>query len=184
MFQKRGRRGVPTGPYSSLVAAQLRHLDKTVFRFIEFGMIRLAEERHAHQRAVGAIAPAVIRAGKYSCVPVIVAANLHAAMPARIEKHMHGTTPVTAEDHRLLAHARGKEIPRVGDLALMPHKQPRPREHPFLLLGVNLVIDEDLTADQPRCEIDETGMIPARCVYRHRNASIVTATAQTSQAAL
>ena len=80
---------------------------------------------------------------------------------------MHRAGAVAAQDHQLLAHARGEEIARIGNLTFMPHEQPRPREHPFLFLGVNLLVDENLAADQPRCEIDEPGMISARCVHRH-----------------
>ncbi len=41
----------------------------------------------------------------------------------------------------------------------MPDKQPRAGEDALLLLGVDLVVDEDLAADLPGREIDEAGTV-------------------------
>ncbi len=84
---------------------------------------------------------------------------------------MHRAGAVAAQDHRLLAHARDEEIARIGDLAFMPDEQPGTGEDALLLLGIDVVIDENLAADLPRCEIDEAGTIAPRCVHRHRHAS-------------
>src|SRR5260370_42408738 len=118
-------------------------------------MVGLAEERHADQLPVGAVAPAMIRAGEDRGVALVVAAHLHPAMAARIEKDVNRAGAVAAQDDGLLAHPRGGEIARVGDLALMPDKEPGAREDPLLLLGVDLLVDKDLAADLPGSEIDQ-----------------------------
>jgi len=43
-------------------------------------MIGLAEERHANQLSVGAVAPAVVGAGEDGRIAFVVAAHLHPAM--------------------------------------------------------------------------------------------------------
>ena len=67
--------------------------------------------------------------------------------------------PVAAHDDRLLAHPRDDEIAGVRDLALMPDEQPGAGEDPLQLLGVDLLVDEDLAADLAGSEIDEPGAI-------------------------
>ena len=62
---------------------------------------------------------------------------------------------VAAQDHRTRSHARGKIIAGFGDLALVPDKQPGPREQFFQFLGENAVIDEDFAADDAALGIDE-----------------------------
>ncbi len=46
---------------------------------------------------------------------------------------MHRTSAVAVRITDRLAHARGEEVPRIGNLDFAPHKQPRPRKHPLLL---------------------------------------------------
>src|SRR5215475_12935569 len=101
----------------------------------------------------------MIGAGEDRGVTFVIAAHLHPAMPARVEKRMHLAGAVAAQDHRLFTHSRHEEVTGVGYLALMADKQPRAGENALLLLGINLVADEDLAADQPRRRIDETGAI-------------------------
>src|SRR5713226_9185576 len=122
-------------------------------------MIGLAEERHADQLAVGAIAPAMVRASEDGGVALVVAAHLHSAMAARIEEDVNLAGAVAAQDDGFLAHPRGGEIAGVGDLALMPDEEPGAGEDPLLLLGVDLLVDEDLAADLPGSEIDQAGAI-------------------------
>src|SRR5438094_8136677 len=62
---------------------------------------------------------------------------------------------VAAQDHRFLAHARDKVVPRVLDLALMPDEEPYPREEPLQLLLIDLVVDKDLAADLPGLHVHE-----------------------------
>jgi hypothetical protein len=52
----------------------------------------------------------------------------------------------------------------------MPDEQPGSGEDALLLLGIDVVIDEDLAADLPRCEIDEAGIKTPRSVHRHASA--------------
>src|SRR5712691_1213309 len=130
-------------------------------------MIGLAEERHADQLPVGAITPAMVGAGEDGGVALVVAAHLHPAMAARIEEDMHLAGAVAAQDDRLLAHPRGGEIAGVGDLALMPDEEPGPGEDPLLLLGVDLLVDKDLTADLPGAQINEAGAITGSACRCH-----------------
>src|ERR1700710_99885 len=136
-------------------------------------MIGFAEEGHADQGAIGAVTPAVIGAGEDRRVAIVVAAHLHAAMAARIEEDMHRAGAVAAENYRLLAHSRDKEIASLWDLAFMADEQPGTGKNALLLLGIDVVIDEDLAADLSRCEIDEAGMITPHFVHRHRFASVL-----------
>jgi len=72
---------------------------------------------------------------------------------------VHRAGAVAAQDHRFLAHPRNEEIAGVGDLALMPDKEPRAGKDALLLLRVDLVVDENLAADLPGRKIDETGAV-------------------------
>src|SRR5215469_6092042 len=122
IFEKRGCLRIPIGPDRTLVAAHLCHLDEAPLRLVELGMIGLTEIGHAGERAVGAIAPAVIGAGEDGCAALVVAALLHSAMAARVEEHVHLPSPVAAQERRLLAHARDEEVARIWDLALVSNE--------------------------------------------------------------
>ena len=135
-------------------------LDEAPSRFVELLVIGLAEIGHADQLAVGAVAPAVIGAGEDGRVALVVAAHLHAAVAAGVEEDVDLAFPVAAQDHRFLAHARDEEVAGVRDLALVADEQPGAGEQPLQLLLVDLLVDEDLAADLPRCQIDETAPVP------------------------
>src|SRR6266704_445358 len=130
-------------------------------------MIGFSEERHADQLPVGAITPAMVGAGEDGGVALVVAAHLHPAMAARIEEDVDVAGAVAAQDDGLLAHPRGGEIAGVGDLALMPDEEPRAGEDLLLLLGVDLLVDEDLAADLARREIDQARAITDRACRCH-----------------
>src|SRR5260370_1426353 len=130
-------------------------------------MVGLAEVGNADEAAVGAVAPAMIRAGENGRVAFVVAAHLHAAVAARIEEDVHLAGAVAAQQHRFLAHARDEEIAGVGDLALVPDKEPGAGKDLFLLLGVDLLVDEDLAADLPARHVDEAGAITAAARIAH-----------------
>src|SRR5712671_1434248 len=110
IVEKRRRRLVPIRPDRALVGAELGDFDEAPARLIELLVIGLAEERHADETPVGAVAPAVIGAGEDGGVALVVAAHLHPAMPARIEKDMDLAGAVAAKEHRLLAHARDHKV--------------------------------------------------------------------------
>src|SRR5262245_31137929 len=129
-------------------------------------MVGLAEVRHADQSPVGAVAPAVIGAGEDGRRPFVVAAHLHAAMAAGIEEDVDAAGPVAAQDHRLLAHRRHEIVARLGDLAFVPDMQPGAREDALLLLGVDVLVDEDLAADLPGPQTDQATPIPPPSLYR------------------
>src|ERR1700730_5095587 len=156
IFEKGRRIGIPAGPDGALVAAELRDLDQSPLRFVELLVVGLAEIGHADEPAVGAVAPAVVGAGEDRGVALVVAAHLLAAVPAGIEEHVGLARPVAAQDHRLLAHARDEVVARVGDLALMPDKEPHPGEEPLQLPLVDLLVDEDLAADPPGRYVPQT----------------------------
>src|SRR5205085_11983651 len=112
----------------------------------------LAKLRNADESAVGAIAPAVIRAGEDCGTALVVAAYLHAAMAAGVEEHMDGAGTVAAEDHRFLAHAGDEEIAWLRDLALVADEEPGAGEDPLLFLPIDRLVDEDFAADPSRRE--------------------------------
>src|SRR6266446_7197606 len=122
-------------------------------------MVGLAVMGHANQSPIGAVAPAVIRASEHGRRPFVVAAYLHAAMAAGIEEDVNATGAVAAQDHRLLAHRRHEIVARLGDLAFVPDMQPSAREDTLLLLGIDVLVDEDLTADLAQPQIDQAGAI-------------------------
>jgi hypothetical protein len=167
IVEKRRRRRVPGRPHRSLVAAQLRDFDETPLRPVESRVIGLAKIGDADQPSVGAIAPAVIRAGEDGCVALVVTAHLHAAVAARIEENVHVAGPVAAQDHRFLAHARDGEIPGLGDLALMADKEPSAGEHPLQFLLVDRLVDKDLAADLAARQIDHAGPVTAAICREH-----------------
>src|SRR5262249_60934298 len=118
------------------------------------------------QPTVGTVAPAVIGAGEDGRRTLVVAANLHAAVAAGIEEHVDPIGTIATKDHRLLAHRRHEVIARLGDLALVPDMQPGARKDALLLLGVYVLVDEDLPADLANPQIDQAG---AACsVHFHR----------------
>src|SRR4029077_11808077 len=157
---------IPGRPYRTLVAGELRHFDQAPLRAVEGRMVGLPEKRHADQAAVGAVAPAMIGAGEDGGIALVVTAHLHPAMPARIEENMHLAGAFAAQDDRLLAHPRRGEIAGVRDLALMADEEPGAGKDPLLLLGVDLVVDEDLATDLPGLYVDQSGPV-TRCTYRH-----------------
>src|SRR5437660_8640330 len=96
--------------------------------------------RHAHQAAIRGVAPAVIWASKDGGVALIVPADLHAAVAAGVQEHVELLSAIAGQDDRLLPHTRHEIIPRLGDLALVAHKQPGAGEDLLLLLLVDRFI--------------------------------------------
>src|SRR6516225_1302615 len=101
IFEEGRRFGVPAGPYSALVAAQLRDFDQAPLQLVELLVIGLAKIGDADELAVSAVTPPVIRAGEDRRVAVVVAADLHSAVSAGIQEHMDLAGAVAAQDHRL-----------------------------------------------------------------------------------
>ena len=79
---------------------------------------------------------------------------------------MNPIGPVAAQDHRLLAHRRHEIVARLGDLAFVPDMQPGAREDALLLLGVDVLVDEDLPADLPDLQIHQAGAIAPNSGHR------------------
>lgn len=111
--------------------------------------------RHLHQAAIGRVAPAMVRTAKDRGVPCIIAADLHPPVPTGVQEHMQLALPVTGEDHRLIAHLGDEVVIRVGDLAFVANEEPGAGEDLCQFLPVDLVTDEDLTADFPALQIDQ-----------------------------
>lgn len=76
---------------------------------------------------------------------------------------------VAGEDDRFLPHAGYKIVTRPGHVALMAGKEPGAGEDLLLLLLIDLLADEDLAADQPVFDIDETVDRVARRAPGHRS---------------
>ena len=68
---------------------------------------------------------------------------------------MHATAPVTAQDDRLLAHGRDQVVAGISDLALVADEEPGAREHLLLLGAIDVLVDEDLAADDSAVDVDE-----------------------------
>jgi hypothetical protein len=161
---ERRRRGVPGGPDRALVVLHLGDLDQPPLAPIELRAVRVLRERHADERAVGAIAPAVVRTLELDRVALVVAAYLHAAMPARVQEHADLPRTVATEDHRLLAHRRAEIVARLRDLALVADEEPGAGEDALELLAVDLVAHEDLAADDAALDVDQaSSKLPALC---------------------
>src|SRR5438874_825263 len=60
------------------------------------------------------------------------------------------------DDHLLFAHARAHEVARLGDLALVAHEQPHPREDLLQLLLVNVRVAEDGVVNRSVGRVDES----------------------------
>ena len=80
------RRRVPRRPDRALVVLHLGDLDEAPPAPVELRAVGVLRERHADQRAVGAVAPAVVGAQELDGVALVVAADLHAAVAARVEE--------------------------------------------------------------------------------------------------
>src|SRR6266851_9126372 len=167
IVEKRRRGRVPIRPDRALVGTELGDFDEAPARLIQLLVIGLAEERHADQMPVSAVAPAMVRASEDRGVALVVAAYLHPAVAARIEEGVDFASPVAAQDHRLLAHTRDDEVAGVGDLALMPDEEPGAGKDALQFLGVDRLVDENFAADLPRSQIDETRPVAHSVCGRH-----------------
>src|SRR5262245_11689062 len=155
ILQESRRRCIPRRPDRALVVLDLRDLDEAPARAVQLRAVRLPRVRHAHERAVGPVAPPVIGAHELDRVALVVAADLHAAMPARVEEHADLRRAVATEDDRLLAHRRDEVVARPRDLTLMAEEKPRPCKYSLQLLPVEILTHEDLPADDPPVDVDQ-----------------------------
>src|SRR5437899_2652535 len=155
MVCDRWRGGVPRCPGRAFVVRQPGGLDWPPLAPVELRAVGVLGERHADERAVGAVAPAVVRALELDRVALVVTAHLHAAMPARVEKDADPSRAVAAQDDRLLAHRRREIVARLRDLALVADEEPGAGEDPLELLPVDLLAHEDLAADDPALDVDQ-----------------------------
>ena len=147
--------GVPRRPDRALVVLHPRDFDQPPLAPVEQRAVRILRERHADERPVGAVAPAVVRTLELDRVALVVAAHLHAAVPARVEKDADPPRAVAAQDDGFLAHRRVEIVTRLRDLALVPDEEPGTGKDPLELLPVDLVADENLPADDPVLDVDQ-----------------------------
>jgi hypothetical protein len=166
IVEEGGRGRIPGSPDRALVAGHLGDLDQPPLAPVELGPVGVPGEWHAHQRAVGPVAPAVVGAGELDGVALVVAAHLHAAVSAGVQEDAQPAAPVPADDDRFLAHGRHEIVTGLPELALVADEEPGPREHPLQLLTVDLLADEDLPADDPPVHIDQ-GLEASRVGARH-----------------
>jgi hypothetical protein len=155
VLEERRGRAVPRRPDHPLVVLHLRDFDEAPAAAVELLAVRVLREWHPDERAVGAVAPAVIGAQELGGVAVVVAAHLHAAVAARVQEDVNRAAAVATEDDGLLAHERGDEVTRPRDLALVAHEEPGAGEHLLELLPVDRLADEDLPADDPSRDVDQ-----------------------------
>jgi hypothetical protein len=102
----------------------------------------------------------VVGAREHRGVALVVPADLHPSVPAGVEEHVDLLALIAREDDRLLAHARDEIVAGPGNLALVADEEPRAREDPLLLPRVDLVVDEELAADDSALEIDQRACVP------------------------
>src|SRR5207247_4147841 len=111
--------------------------------------------RDAEGRAVGRVGPAWVRAHELEGVALVLAAAMHAAVQERVKEDVDPSRPVAAQDDRLLAHRRHEEVAGPGDLALVADEEPGAREDLLLLPPVDLLVHEDLPADDSLVDVDQ-----------------------------
>src|SRR6185437_13198348 len=158
-----GRRGlVETRPDR---AVELRHprADEAPFLALELALIALLEFRHAGQRTVEPIGPAVIGADEAVAVPRIIAAGGHPAVPAAIEQHIDRALLVARDDHRLGAAARQEEITVLRQLAGMTDEIPSTGENALQLATENLLARKARAAQRSGFGIDQIGELHMLC---------------------
>jgi hypothetical protein len=97
----------------------------------------------------------MVRAGEDRGVAFVIAANFHAAMPASVQKDVDAAVSVSSENDRLFTHTRRDVVARLGNLTLVSDEQPGTSKDLFLLLLIQVVVDKNLTADQPLFDIHE-----------------------------
>ena len=84
--ERRARRG-PTSPRSCPCSSPSAATSiRPQRRPVELRAVGVLREGHAHQRAVGRVAPAVVGAHELDGVALVVAADLHAAVAARVQE--------------------------------------------------------------------------------------------------
>jgi hypothetical protein len=77
-------------------------------------------------------------------------------MPAHVQEGAHLAAAVAHHENRVLAHIGREKIAGLRDLAFMAQEEPAAGKDTFLLLFVDLRLDEDATGDQSPVGIDET----------------------------
>src|SRR6516165_3150634 len=78
-----------------------------------------------------------------------------AAMAADVEKGVHVPLGVAHHEDWVLAHVGTQEVARLGDLALMAEKEPAASKDLLELLGVDVGLNEDASADQAALDIHQ-----------------------------
>src|SRR5687768_6107344 len=72
-----------------------------------------------------------------------------ASMAARVVERADPSLVVTCDQDGVLTHRGGEVVVRFRQQALVAEKQPAAREYLLQLLIVDLLVDEELTADEP-----------------------------------
>jgi hypothetical protein len=100
-------------------------------------------------------------------IALIVPTDFHATVPTSVQKSMDDLLAVTRQDDGLLTHGGHEVISRFGELALVADKEPGTGEDLLLLLLVDVLVDEDLTADTTAVQIDQLLHGTGRCGVHH-----------------
>jgi hypothetical protein len=175
---ERRRRLVPRRPDGALVVHQLGDFHQPPFGLVQLLLVALPVVRHSHEPAVGGVGPAMVGTGEDRCVALVVATHLHAPMPAGVQEDVNLLLSIPREDDRFLAHAGDEVVARLGNLALVPDEEPAVGEDLLLFLLVELLVDEELSADESLLHVDERlnrvvlcipghGRVPHAFIHRH-----------------
>src|SRR2546425_9028822 len=155
VLRERRCRLVPRRPDRAFVVHLLRDFHQPPFGLVQLLLVALLVMRHSHEPAVRGVAPAMVGTGEDRCIALVVATHLHAPMPAGVQEDMNPLLPVPDEDDRFLAHAGDEVVAGLGNLALVPDEEPAVGEELLLFLLVELLVDEELAADESLLHVDE-----------------------------
>src|SRR5262249_4157676 len=144
---QRHRVRIPTPEDQAPVAFEPRHDHKAELRTVEV-LRQVAIERRRDQPAVPPIGPPVIRTDEVADGAGTGPAHLRAAMAAAVEKRVYAAVVVANHHARRAAEVPANEIAWCRDLRLVGEEHPAAIEDTLQLSTKNLVLDEDVAADQ------------------------------------
>jgi hypothetical protein len=147
VFKQRRCIRIERGEEQALVALQLSDRDEAPSLPCKRAIVCFLEEGHAHQPPIVPIGPAMIRAGKRARVAHISSAQAVPAVAADVQEGVDVAIGVAHDQDWVFAHVGAEEVARPRDLAFVAEKESATSKDPFEFLLVDLVLDEDATAD-------------------------------------
>ena len=144
------------GEHQPLVHLQFGNGDEAPLGGVELVVVRLFQAGHGDELAVGAISPPVIGAHEGRSIAGISPTHPVATMAAHIEEGPDFARGVADNEHWVLSHVGGEEVPRLGHLAFMTEKEPRPGKYLLQFLLINLLVVKDAPVYQTILRIDQS----------------------------